>query len=62
MRGHRDEVLSSAEALLRFQGVFLLAMKTEGLNMTQAVIVDEGKCVCFLEGDVPNSSRALLAS
>lgn len=56
MRGHRNGVLSSAEVLLMFQGVFLLTMKTEGLNMAQAVMVDEGKCVFFLKEDVPNSS------
>lgn len=62
MRGHRNGVLSSVEVLLMFQGVFLLTMKTEDLNMAQAIIVEEGKCVCFLKGDVPNSSRALLAA
>lgn len=41
---------------------FLLQMKTEGLNVAPVITKDEGKYLCFHEGEVSISSRTLLTS
>lgn len=49
-------------ALFSFVNVSSFLPYNECLNLAKAIIVDEGKSLCFLKVHVPNSSRVLLAS